>query len=122
MVSIGTYLGVSDNSGATEVKCIKILGSSFCNHTNIGDKLIVSVQAAGYNKAVAKHEVHSSLLIRQRNKTLRKTGVFYACMHNSVVIVKKNNEPIGNRVNGSVLQELRYKKCVKIMSLADNII
>lgn len=123
MVSIGTYLGVADNSGANEVQCIKILGHSSCNHTNIGDKLIVTVKSAGYNKAVAKHEVHGGILVRQKQRTLRKSGVFIAFLHNRVVLVKKkNNDPIGNRVYGSVMQELRYKKCLKIMLLASNIV
>lgn len=41
---VGTNLVASDNSGAMKVKCLKILGSSYCNHTNIGDSLVVSVK------------------------------------------------------------------------------
>ena len=44
MVLVGTSLNVLDNSGAIEAKCIKILGSSKCNHSHLGDKLMVSIR------------------------------------------------------------------------------
>ena len=122
MVLVGTYLFSSDNSGAIRVKCIKILGCSYCNHTNIGDKIVISVQKATFNKKVSKHGVYKSIIIRQKSKTLRKSGVLISFLKNSVVLVKDNNDPIGNRVTGSVLQELRFKKCLKIMLLAWNIV
>jgi large subunit ribosomal protein L14 len=119
MVSVGSKLNVSDNSGAIVVKCIKILGSTSRNSTNIGDTLVVSVQSAKKLKKVSEHDVHRCILIRQTSKTLRKNGVFINFLENSVVLIKKkNNDPMGNRVVGSVLQELRYKKCLKIMLLA----
>ena len=123
MVSIGTKLETTDNSGAIIVKCIKILGNSRKNSANIGDTLVVSVKSTKRIRRVSKHEVHKCILVRQKKKLLRKSGVFFSFLKNSVVLIKeKNNEPIGNRVIGSVLQELRYKKCVKIMLLAWNIV
>lgn len=72
---VGTNLVASDNSGAMKVKCLKILGSSYCNHTNIGDSLVVSVQSCKKHKKVVRRSVHKSILIRQKSKTLRKNGV-----------------------------------------------
>lgn len=123
MVSVGTKLEVSDNSGALIVKCIKILGSTSRNSANIGDTLVISVKSAKHMQKVSEHEVHKCILIRQKKKILRKNGIFFSFLKNSVVLIKeKNNDPIGNRVIGSVLQELRYKKCLKIMLLAWNIV
>jgi len=122
MVTVGTYLSTSDNTGAIKVKCIKILGCSFCNHTNVGDKIVVVVKSSNFNRKVKTHEVHRSIIVRLLNKTLRSNGMNISFLNNSVVLVKKNNDPIGNRIKGSVLQELRYKKCTKIMLLASNII
>lgn len=50
MVLVGTKLIASDTSGAVKVQCIKILGSSYCNHTNIGDTLVVSVKTCKKKK------------------------------------------------------------------------
>lgn len=122
MVSLGTKLGVSDNSGAIRVKCIKILGNSFCNSSNIGDILVVAIQSAKVKKKVAQGQVHKSVLIRQKKKLFRKSGISISFMKNSVVLIKPNFDPIGNRIKGSVLQELRYKKFTKIMLMASNII
>lgn len=123
MVSLGTKLGVSDNSGAIKVKCIKILGNSFCNSSNIGDTLVVAIQSAKVKKKVSRGEVYWSILVRQKKKTFRKSGVTISFLKNSVVLVKKPTfDPIGNRIKGSVLQELRYKNCLKLMLLASNIV
>jgi len=122
MVSLGTKLGVSDNSGAIWVKCIKILGSSFCNSSNIGDTIVVAIQSAKVKKKVSRGEVYKSILIRQKKKTFRKNGVSLSFLNNSVVLIKPNLDPIGNRIKGGVLQELRYRKCLKLMLLATTII
>lgn len=118
MVLVGSQLFVSDNSGAISVNCIKILGSSLCNHTNTGDKLIVSVRHAFVtaNKTLL-HNVYKSVLIRQKSITYRKNGLRISFLQNSVVLIKVRNEPIGNRVYGCTLQELRYKKFLKILLL-----
>lgn len=122
MVLIGTKLNVSDNSGAIQVRCIKMIGNSFRNRSNIGDILVVAVQSAKVKKKVSRKQVHWSILVRQKKKTFRKSGVSVSFSNNSVVLIKRNFDPIGNRVKGSVLQEIRYKKCLKIMLLASNIV
>jgi len=122
MVLVGTSLFSSDNSGAIKVKCIKILGSSYCNHSNVGDRLVIAVTSCKQNKKVIRKSIHRSILIRQKSRTLRKNGVRISFFENSCVLLKKNNDPLGSRVIGSVLQELRYKRCTKIMLLSWNII
>lgn len=122
MVSLGTKLTVSDNSGAIKVKCIKILGSSFCNSANIGDILVVAIQTAKAKKKVSRRQVHRSILVRQKKKTFRSNGLGISFRQNSVVLIKPNLDPLSNRVKGSVMQELRHRKCLKIMLLATTIV
>ena len=122
MVLVGTKLSVSDNSGAIQVKCIKILGNSFRNSSNVGDVLVVAVKSAKVKKKVTRKQVHWCILVRQKKKTFRNNGVSISFSNNSVVLIKRNFDPIGNRIKGSVLQEMRYKKCLKIMLLASNIV
>jgi len=110
-----------NNSGAIRGKCIKILGCSFCNHTNIGDQLIIAVRRIKPLKSIKSGHTYKSILIRQKSQTLRASGVVISFDKNSVVLVKDKNNPIGNRVSGGVLQELRYKKCLKIMLIASHI-
>jgi len=58
----------------------------------------------------------------KKKKTFRKNGVSLSFLNNSVVLIKPNLDPIGNRIKGGVLQELRYRKCLKLMLLATTII
>ena len=44
MISLGTKLLVADNSGAKQVKCIKILGGSTKKKASINDLCVVSVK------------------------------------------------------------------------------
>jgi large subunit ribosomal protein L14 len=123
MVLVGTQLSVTDNSGALQVNCIKILGSGKRNHSNIGDKLVVSIRRAKSQSKVDIGSVHHGILVRQRALTSRKNGSYIFFDKNSVVLVKKDkknqiNDPIGNRLVGGVTSELRYKKCLKITLLA----
>ena len=120
MILIGTQLNVCDNSGALQVNCIKMLGSSKCNHSNIGDTLVVSVRRTKSQTKVQRGSVHHAILVRQRARIARKNGSYLFFEKNSVVLIKKNgtNDPIGNRLVGSVTSELRYKKCLKITLLA----
>jgi len=122
MVLVGTKLNASDNSGAIVVKCIKILGDSFCNTSNIGDILVVAIQSSKLKKKVCSGQVHKSILIRQKKKLFRKNGLGISFHNNSVVLIKDNFDPIGNRVKGGVMQEIRYTKCLKIMLLASTIV
>lgn len=122
MVSLGTNMYVSDNSGAIKVTCIKILGNSFSNHSYVGDTLIVAVKSAKVKKKVSRKQVHPSILIRQKKQLYRKSGIYISFYQNHVVLIKPNRDPIGNRVIGCVFTELRYKKCLKIMLMASNLI
>jgi large subunit ribosomal protein L14 len=122
MVSIGTKLTVADNTGGITAKCFKILKNSFRNSSLVGDILVIAIQSSKVKKKVTRGQVHRSVLIRQRRKTYRKNGVYLKFDNNSVVLIKPNNDPLGSRVKGSVMQELRYKGFVKVMLLASNIV
>lgn len=131
MVLVGTQLNVCDNTGVLKVNCIKILGSSKCNHARIGDTLVVSVRQSKSISKIKKGSVHLCVLVRKRAKTSRKNGSSFSFDENSVVLIKTNKKknklennpsPIGNRLVGSVTSELRYRKCLKIPLLAWNVV
>ena len=123
MLLVGTFLGVADNSGALKLKCVRILGCSSCNHTNVGDYIVVVVKTCRNNRAAKSKTVYRSILVRQRSRTLRKNGFMISFLENKVVLFKpKKDEPLATRVMGSVLQELRFKKATKVLMLAWNVI
>jgi large subunit ribosomal protein L14 len=54
MIQTESRLQVADNTGASEVLCIKVLGGSKRRYANIGDVIKVSVKAAAPRGRVKK--------------------------------------------------------------------
>jgi len=121
MVSVGTKLFVSDNSGALIVKCIKILGSAK-KLANIGDVLIFSVKKARAHRKIKKHDVRKGYLIGHRKRIIRKTGVIIYFFINSAIIMDSRGGPQASRIFGVAPQEFRGKKFLKLITLAHSVI
>ena len=47
MIQQETFLRAADNSGAKELKCIRVLGGSTRRYGNIGDVIVCSVRKEG---------------------------------------------------------------------------
>lgn len=123
MVSIGTYLYTSDNSGARLCKCIKVLGNrKQPGFARLGDRIVVSVQRARSDKKIKKHDVLRGVLSGSRRLTLRNNGILFANVENNVIIIDKKNNPVGTRIFGAVSHELRSKRFIKIISMAASVI
>ena len=54
MIQQETYLKVADNTGAKEIKTIRVLGGSSRKYANIGDVIVASVRKAAPGGAVKK--------------------------------------------------------------------
>ena len=63
MIQCETYLKVADNTGAKEIKCIRVLGGAKRKYGNIGDVVVASVRKAAPNGTVKKGEVVKLSLI-----------------------------------------------------------
>ena len=57
MIQQESYLKVADNTGAKEIKCIRVLGGSKRKFGNIGDVIVASVRKATPGGTVKKGEV-----------------------------------------------------------------
>lgn len=122
MIQMQTALKVADNSGAKKVMCIKVLGGSGRMISGCGDVIVVSVKSAIPGGKVKKGDVHKALIVRTRKGLKREDGSTIQFDSNSVVLLDKQNEPIGSRVFGAVPKELRKKGFVKVSSLAEEVI
>ncbi len=122
MIQMQTVLKVADNSGAKKVMCIKVLGGSGRMISGCGDVIVVSIKSAIPGGKVKKGEVHRALIVRTKKEIKRPDGSTIQFDSNSVVLVNKQNEPIGSRVFGPVPRELRGKGFMKIISLAEEVI
>ena len=122
MIQMQSTLDAADNSGARRVMCIKVLGGSHRRYAHIGDIIKVTVKEAIPRGKVKKGEVHRALIVRTKKEIKRPDGSTIQFDSNSVVLVNKQNEPIGSRVFGPVPRELRGKGFMKIISLAEEVI
>ena len=118
MIQMQTKLNVADNSGARQVMCIKVLGSTRNRYAGIGDVIKVTVKEAIPGGKVKKGEVLFALVVRTRHGVRRDDGSLIRFDGNAVVLLNNQKQPIGTRVFGPVTRELRTEKFMKIVSLA----
>merc|ERR1711966_428634 len=106
MIQQQTILKVTDNSGAKTVKCIKVLTGFKRRFAVLGDTIIVSIQKlrnkARLTSKVRKGEVHKAVIIRTKNKTIKKDGTVMFFQTNAVSLINKQGKPIASRVVGPI--------------------
>lgn len=122
MIQMRSIMGVADNSGAKRVSCIKIVGASNKMTADIGDVIVVNVKEAIPDSKVKKGDVVRAVVVRTVKETRRNDGSYIRFDDNSVVLITKDNEPVGTRIFGPVARELRARKFMKIVSLAPEVL
>ena len=122
MIQMQTNLDVADNGGARRVQCIKVLGCSKRKYASVGDIIVVSVKEAIPRGRVKKGDVRKAVVVRTAKEVRRDDGTAIRFDGNAAVILNNNNEPIGTRIFGPVVRELRAKNFMKIVSLAPEVL
>ena len=122
MVQQESYLRVADNTGAKELKCIRVLGGSTRRYGNIGDVIVASVRKAAPGGVVKKGEVVKAVIVRSRKGLRRADGSYVRFDENAAVLIKDDKNPRGTRIFGPVARELRDKDYMKILSLAPEVL
>ena len=122
MIQQETYLKVADNTGAKEIKTIRVLGGSSRKYANIGDVIVASVRKA----APGAHPWRSGPPRRGRHRPSspcrRADGSYVRFDENAAVLNKDDKNPRGTRIFGPVARELRDKDYMKILSLAPEVL
>ena len=122
MIQQESYLKVADNTGAKEIKCIRVLGGSKRKYGNIGDVIVASVRKAAPGGTVKKGEVVKAVIVRSAKGVRRADGSYVRFDDNAAVLIKDDKNPRGTRIFGPVARELRDKDYMKILSLAPEVI
>ena len=122
MIQQESYLKVADNTGAKEIKCIRVLGGSTRKFGNIGDVIVASVRKAQPGGTVKKGEVVKAVIVRSAKGVRRNDGTYVRFDDNAAVLIKDDKNPRGTRIFGPVARELRGKDYMKILSLAPEVI
>lgn len=122
MIQQTTELDVADNSGAKRVMCIKVLGGSRRRYASVGDIIVVSIKEAMPRGRVKKGDVMKAVVVRTAQGIRRPDGSLIRFDRNAAVLINNQNEPVGTRIFGPVVRELRANSHMKIVSLAPEVL
>ena len=118
MIQTETRVNVTDNSGAKEALCLRVIGGTTAQ---LGEKVIVVVKKDITSGQANKSEIHPAVIVRQVKPFRRKDGSVIKFSDNAVVLINKEGNPIGSRVFGAVAREVR-DSYMKIASLAVEVV
>jgi large subunit ribosomal protein L14 len=122
MIQMQTRLEVADNSGAKEVMCIKVLGGSKRHFAGLGDLIVASVKKSLPGSDLKPGTVVKGVVVRTRQKTRRADGSYVRFDGNALVLIDADGNPRGTRIFGAVARELRDRKFMKSVSLAQEVV
>ena len=122
MIQQESYLKVADNTGAKEIKCIRVLGGSKRKYASIGEVIVASVRKAAPGGQVKKGDVVKAVVVRTSKAVRRADGTYVRFDDNAAVLIKDDRNPTGTRIFGPVARELRDRDYMKILSLAPEVI
>jgi large subunit ribosomal protein L14 len=122
MIQAESRLVVADNSGAKELKCIRVMGGSYRKSGNIGDVIVAAVESAIPGGVVKKGDVVKAVIVRTTYGVNRPDGSYIRFDDNAAVIIDSQKQPKGTRIFGPIARELRDKDYMKIISLAPEVL
>ncbi len=102
--------------------CIKVLGGSRRRYASVGDIIVVSIKEAMPRGRVKKGDVMKAVVVRTAQGIRRPDGSLIRFDRNAAVLINNQNEPVGTRIFGPVVRELRAKSHMKIVSLAPEVL
>lgn len=122
MIQQQTILKVSDNSGAKTARCLKILKGFRKKCAKLGDTIVVSIQRLR-NKLkktskVRKKEIYKALIVRTKTRYRNKLGNEQSFDDNAIVLLSKQEIPLGSRVLGVMCHALKKKNSQKLFTIS----
>ena len=123
MIQQESRLLATDNSGAKQLLCIRVLGGSGRRYARVGDIIVATVKTANPAGGVKRKSVVKAVIVRTRNPIRRSDGSTIKFDDNAaVVLAEDNNTPRGTRIFGPVPRELREAGYQRIISLAPEVL
>jgi len=122
MIQQESRLVVTDNSGAKEILCIRVLGGSRKRYARVGDVIVATVKQASSTGTVKRKSVVRAVVVRTKDQLKRRDGSTIAFDDNAAVIIGEDKLPKATRIFGPVPRELRDQGYAKIISLAPEVL
>lgn len=122
MIQQESRLLVTDNSGAKEILCIRVLGGTRRRYARVGDTIVATVKQANPSGNVKKKSVVRAVVVRTKAPIKRRDGSTIRFDDNAAVIIGDDKLPRGTRIFGPVPRELRDMGYARIISLAPEVL
>lgn len=122
MIQQESRVKVTDNSGAKEILCIRVLGGTGRRYARVGDIIVATVKQANPTGTVKRKSVVKAVIVRTRDQIQRADGSTIVFDDNAAVIINDDKTPKATRVFGPVPRELRDMGYAKIISLAPEVL
>jgi ribosomal protein L14 len=123
MITINSKVKILDICGAYVARIFRIKNSRRAQG-KVGKFIVCSILVAlPDNKKVKKHDVKKGVIVQTKKIIYRNyLGSSLYFKNNYIVLFSKNVDPLGNRLRGSVTQELRFKNLAKILLISPYIV
>lgn len=123
MIAQQSKLIATDNSGARQLLCIRVLGGSARRYARVGDIIVASVKTANPVGGVKRKSVVRAVVVRTKSPVRRPDGTVVRFDDNAAVLLAEDNKtPRGTRIFGPVPRELRDRGYSRIISLAPEVL
>lgn len=117
MIQVQSWLKPKDNSGASFVECIRLLGGFNRKFSYPGDFILISVKKLRLVRKVRIGQIHLALFIRSKKQTQFLDGSSSCSEENAVILMNRKKRVLGTRLFGWVSRKLRRKKFLRILLL-----
>ena len=122
MLQTESEVVIADNSWAKTGKVISVLKGSSGRKATIWDKVVIAIKSVSPSSSLKKGDVARAVIVRTRKGVTRKDWSLLRFNDNAVVLIDKDNGPVGNRIFGPVARELREVGFKDVATLAEEVI
>lgn len=121
MIQQESRLNVTDNSGAKECLCIRVLGGTRRRYASVGDVIVVAIKSVIPSSDIKKGAITRAIIVRTKKEIRRPDGSYIRFDDNACVLLNNAGELRASRIFGPVARELRATN-MKIVSLAPEVL
>ena len=112
MLIPGSKVYVSDNTGVSKIRLFNLLRKKRCS---AGDPCVASSIKLRFKKRISRGEVVKALIIRTKAKHRKINNVRVRFTRNESILITHDLSPVGTKVKGPGLKELRIRKYIRIL-------
>jgi len=105
MIQQESRLNVTDNSGAKEALCIRVLGGTRRRYASVGDVIVVAIKSVIPSSDIKKGAVTKAIIVRTKKEIRRADGSYIRFDDNACVLLNNAGELRASRIFGPVARD-----------------